>query len=204
MEKSKFKRAGIKMWHAQKNMWAILTGYGRLSTKKSSKPIFFQPKNHPLCRTRFLPPYLLTFKLSHFSTFPRSRFHTFSHHSVAESFFLTSNTFSPNPPLINDVQVLCCLKLWGNPVEIRDGPAAVSGDESRKKPLSCKPIIGLRPADQKTSDARRPKFFGKRRTDWYAAMTKNEDNAADEVFSSARWWEGAAIRLIRESEDLPG
>jgi len=42
-----------------------------------------------------------------------------------------------------------------------------------------------READQKPSDARRPKFLGMRRTKWYAAVTKNEGNAVDEGFSSA-------------------
>ena len=42
-------------------------------------------------------------------------------------------------------------------MQVRDGPAAVIGDENRKEPLSGK-----------------------------------------------SWWEGAASRVIRESEDLPG
>jgi hypothetical protein len=40
-------------------------------------------------------------------------------------------------------------------------------------------------ADQKHSDARRPKFRGMRCTVEYAAMTRKEGNAADECFSSA-------------------
>jgi len=40
-------------------------------------------------------------------------------------------------------------------------------------------------ADQKRIDARRPKFRGTKRTQKYAAVTRNEANAADGLFSSA-------------------
>jgi hypothetical protein len=37
----------------------------------------------------------------------------------------------------------------------------------------------------KCPDARHPKFQGMRRTEKYAAMTRNEGNAADGLFSTA-------------------
>jgi len=40
-------------------------------------------------------------------------------------------------------------------------------------------------ADGKSPDTRHPKFRGMRRTYWYAAVTRDEDNAVDGVFPTA-------------------